>query len=255
MLFESLLIILMIGAILVFFYRQAVTEFNILQVESLEKVFPVLGERCPIVVYPFTLDQTLWTREDFEQRPGIYTLPMGDKTLQECLAPNATPTLQSPQQAEKVAEQVGLSLWSQEHIYKPFYEHVWWSPFLSTRTEAHVGAQGLRATYAYATVLICTEGELSVSLLTEAADTYLPVGWQNKQLRDFTRNDTPHLEKIQYVDIVLEKGSALVIPPHWRVCFANRIISVDTVPPLAIWVEMHHPVSRLVQHVAFQRQN
>jgi hypothetical protein len=257
MLLESLIVCILLGAILVFFYRQSVREFHILQVESFEKALPVIQERSPIVVYPFDAMPSLWNTADFDQRPQIYNLQMGGKTLKERLQPGG-PQAPQPQtqtnaeEAEQVAEQVGLPLWTQEQILKAF-KTAWYSFILSSHTEAYVGAIGLRPTFAHATLLICTEGEMSVSLLTDEADTYLPAEWRGRQIKEFTRNDTPHLEKIQYVDVVLHAGSALIIPPHWRVCAANRIISVDAKQPLSVWVEIHHPVSRLVEHVARKR--
>lgn len=250
---ESLICLLLIGAILVFFYRQATTEFHILQVESFQKALPILQERSPIVVHPFDAMPSLWSRADFDQRPQIYALPIGSATLKERLEPSFKGPQTSPQEASAIADQVGLPLWSQEQILQQFKESVWWSPLASQRVEAYVGAIGLRPTYAHATLLVCTEGELSVSLMTQASDVYLPSAWQGRQVKDITRNDTPHLDKLQYIDIVLYQGSAVILPPHWRVCATNHILSVDAKQPLSVWVELHHPISRLVEHVALQR--
>lgn len=64
---------------------------------------------------------------------------------------------------------MGLPTWTEESIL-PSFQTVWWSPLLSARTEVTLGAQPLRPTTAYQTVIIATDGALSVSLLNESAD-------------------------------------------------------------------------------------
>jgi len=54
MILESFLVLGVIGIILIFFYKQAVKEFRILQTDSFEKAMTLLFERSPIVVLPFT---------------------------------------------------------------------------------------------------------------------------------------------------------------------------------------------------------
>ena len=246
MFLESILILMIVGVILVFFYRQAVQEFNILQVESIEKVIPLIQERCPIVVYPYESNLKLWSRQDLQQRPTIFNTPYAGQPLEIQLKQESVIT--KSQDSRTLADQVGLNVWIKEEFLKAFKEHLWYSPLLTTRAEALIGAQGLRQTYAYTTALVCTEGALSVSLLTEASDKYLPQQWLNKRLKTLKKDDTPHLEKIQYIDVVVRPGSLLLIPPHWKVCWENLDSPAPTAA-LAVWIEVHHPVSRLVGHL------
>ena len=249
MLLESILIIFVILLIFVFFYKQSNHDFNILQVESLPKAISVLGERSPTVVYPFEVHIALWTRQDLLKRPSILQLPLQNTSLDALV--NGTPANQqislSRSDAESLAEVVGITLIVQNEIFQTFRDSFWWSPLLSLRTEALIGPQGLRTTYAYCTLIFATEGSILVSLLNGASEQYLPSLWKGKRLKTLTRDEAPHLEKIQYVDVIVRPGSLLMVPPHWKVSWEGYETSVS---PLTIFTEIHHPVSRLVDYAA-----
>ena len=162
MILESLFVLLVLLVILVFFYKRAIHEFNILQVESLEKGFQSLGDLSPIVIHPWNTQIPLWTRADLTQRPQLLQslIPGLMMTLEKGLT--ATSVQVSPKHAETLAIKTGVSVLATQAFLPSFKESVWWGPLASTRVEALLGAQGLRQTYAYATAVQCTEGALSL---------------------------------------------------------------------------------------------
>jgi hypothetical protein len=244
MIFEGILVSAVLAVILLFFYKQAVNEFRISQTETLEKAMPLLQERCPIVVLPAPQPQTLWTRADIQQRPTLASTPVNGKPLKDALTAAAFPLKKTS--AETLAEKVGLPVWVKQTLLPIYKDATWWGPLATPRTEVAIGAQGLRQTYAYSTILLATEGALAVSLLNETADPYLPKQWLGKRLRKMTRDDAPLLAQIQYVDVIVRPGSALLIPPHWKVCWETHESKESA---LAVWTEIHHPVSRFAHHV------
>ena len=237
MLFEIVLVITVIITILFFFYKQAVKEFRILQTDSIDKAIPLLNERCPIVVHP-AIQPDLWTMKDLNQRPAL-------KKHIEPYLKKKTSWLE-PKKAQDLATQVGFPIWVNQAVL-PSFKAPWWGPILWAQSKVAIGAQGLRPTFGYCTVIMATEGTLQVSLLNEASDTYLPKQWLGKRLSKMTRDDTPHLGQIQFVDVVLRPGSALLVPPHWKVCWECKG------PSLAVWIDIHHPVS-FVSQQAFYRK-
>ena len=248
MILEIFLVLGVLGIILIFFYRQAVQEFRILQTESVEKAMPLIHERCPIVVLPFALPGQLWTQSDIKQRPTLISYSTNGRPLSERLTQDSVQL--SPDAAEALASQVGFPVWVKKTILPTFQESVWWGPILKSRTEAMIGAQGLRQTYAYCTILMATEGALSVSLLNESADAYLPTKWLGKRVTKLTRDDAPLLHQIQYIDVIVRPGSAIFIPPHWKVCWENH---ETPKPSLSAWIEIHHPLSQFVQAASLRR--
>lgn len=244
MLLELICILGVCGIICLVFYKQAVQEFRILQTDSLEKAMAVVHERVPIVVYPAPQPAQLWTRQDIEQRALLQQLPVGGKPLSE-LIQNEAVTL-PPKQASQLAEKVGLPVWTRQTILPTVKQSVWWGPLLRGRTEVSIGAQGLRQTYGYLTYIMATDGEILVSLCNESSDVYLPTNWKGKRLSKLTRDDAPLLGNIQYVDVIVRPGSALLVPPHWKVCWENADPKQAS---LGVWVEVHHPVSSFVQRI------
>jgi hypothetical protein len=247
MILEVFLVGGLLGVILLFFYKQAVAEFRILQTESFQKAIPLLQERCPIVVSTTNQPPNLWTQTDIKQRPSLANSAINGTTLQEALKQESFPLV--PKTAETLAKATGFPVWIQAQVHPIWKESAWWTRVLSLRTEVAIGSQGLRKTFAYSTILFCTEGALQVSLLNESSDPYLPTKWLGKRLSTLTRDEAPLLANIQYVDVIVRPGTALILPPHWKVCWE----SVETpTPALAVWTEVHHPVSKLVRSAFYK---
>lgn len=242
MILEFLLVLGTIGLILLFFYKQAVQEFRILQTDSLEKAMPLLQERSPIVVLPAPQPQQLWTRQDISQRPTLANTPVATKatSLKEAIQYDSYPL--TPASAESLAKQIGLTIWIHQTLTPTFTQSSWWTPLLFNRTEVVIGSQGLRQTYAYSTALMVTDGAIQVSLLNESSDPYLPTSWKGRRLSKMTRDDAPLLAQIQYVDVIVRPGSLLLVPPHWKVCWETL---EGEKPALAVWTEFHHSISNL----------
>lgn len=257
MFLETLLLSLIILIILVFLYRQAVHEFQILQTDTFEKVPALLSEKLPIVVHPFTPPENLWTRAVIHQRPKIAKIQVGKKPNERLgpLLKEGKPfsLIQSDSQSRDLATQLGMDIWVQRNLLPHFHHAHHWGFLLKSSPMCFVGPQGLRPTTAYATLLFPTEGTLRVSLINESSDTYLPAVWRNKQLSTLTRDDSPLIHEIQTVEVVVRTGSALLIPPHWRLCWTDDIASKDKTqstspssPTLSTYVEFQHPVSAFV---------
>jgi hypothetical protein len=240
MLFVIVLILATITSILFFFYKQAIKEFRILQTNSLDKVLPLMQERCPLVLHPSPTPMNLWTQKDIEQRPIL------KQRVEKYL--NKSSTWIEPKEANEIATQVGLPIWVNQNILPPL-KNIWWGQLLWTQTKITIGAQGLRPTFGFITIIMATEGALQVSLLNESSDPYLPKQWLGKRLSKLTKDDAPLLNQIQYVDVILRHGSALIIPPHWKICWEN----LDTKSALGLWIDIHHPISFIAQQAFYRK--
>jgi hypothetical protein len=242
MIFESTLVLSTILIILFFFYKQAVKEFRILQTDSLDKVLSLMNERSPIVVHPAPKTE-LWTEKDLKQRPQL------KKQVEPYLKKIS---FFEPALGQEIATKVGFPVWVNQTILQPL-KNMWWGSLLWSQTKVTIGPQGLRPTFGFCTIILATEGTLQVSLLNESSDPYLPKQWLGKRLSKLTRDDAPLLKQIQFVDIILRPGSALIVPPHWKVCWENKEKSTK-IPTLGVWIDIHHPVS-FVSQQAFYRKS
>lgn len=251
---EALIIIILLLAISIFFFKQAVTEFQILQTDSFEKVPPLLSEKCPVVVHPF-LQSGLYTPHNIRQIPKLAALPLGKKKFLQYLD-------ESPQQpsnfhiddstSQLIASLSGLDTWCNHTFPQYLKSKSILSHLYRYETYAYIGSQGLRPTYGSCTILFPTYGTIHVSLLTEASDPFLPHDYKGKQVSSFDKNNTPLLEKIQYIDVIIRQGDALVIPPHWKVCYSDD--HANKSPSCSVWVEVHHPISTLVKKLQQYRK-
>jgi len=238
MIFVIVLVLVTITTILFFFYKQAVKEFRILQTDSLDKIPSLMNERSPIVLLP-SPTPNLWTRKDIEQRPIL------KQRVEKYLGKSATwlPLKES----NAIATQVGLPVWVNETL-QPL-KNMWWGPLLWSQTCITIGAQGLRPTFGYITLIMATEGAIQVSLINESSEPYLPNQWLGKRLSKITKDDAPLVNKIQYVDVILRPGSCLLVPPHWKVCWENY----ECPSALGLWIDLHHPVSFITQQAFYRK--
>ncbi len=250
---ETLIILTILLAICIFFFKQAVTEFQILQTDSFEKVSPLLSEKCPIVVHPF-LQSGLYSPQNIRQIPKLATLPLGKKKFLQYVDAPPQPTNFHIDDAtsQHIASLAGLETWCRHTFPQYLKGKSLLSHLYTYETYAYIGSQGLRPTYASCTLLFPTHGTIHVSLLTEASDPFLPHDYKGKQVSSFDKNNTPLLEKIQYIDVILRQGDALVIPPHWKVCYKDD--PANPTPSCSVWVEVHHPISKLVKKLQEYRK-
>jgi hypothetical protein len=250
MFLETVLLSLIILIILVFLYRQAVDEFQILQTDDFTKVPSLLQERLPIVVHPFNPPENLWSRAVIQQRPKISKIRVGKEkgqTLGPMLKEGKPFSLVQPDTLSRdLATQLGMDVWTGRQLLPHFHEAHYWGFLVKTSPLCFVGPQGLRPTTAYASLLFPTEGTLRVSLLHESSDAYLPPQWRGRQLSTMTRDDSPLIGEIQTVEVIVRSGSALIIPPHWRLCWTDEIAKDVPTPSLSVLAEFHHPVSQFV---------
>jgi hypothetical protein len=255
---EILFIAALIFGLFVLFYRQAVDEFNILQIEGsqLADLPKLLSERTPVVLRGIG-DPKLFTPETLGANPRLPQFPLNNQWKLGAYLEEKSRPLQMRMpiaSSELLAQESGLQVWA-EHNWFPKLLTTGFLEFLYTlRTEAHVGEQGLRKTTAVPTLLYPTSGALEVTLLTEHQSAFLPKSWRGRFPETFTIQDTPLVGEIKYITIKLRPGNALCIPSHWFVSL--RVADTDKDKPvLWSWMEMHHPISRLANYLENQERS
>jgi hypothetical protein len=239
---EFFAIIAFVFLVAVFFYKQALEEFDVLQIEStqLEKLPTLLSEKSFLVVRSLPNLQ-LWTPQTVKEIPRIHGAPYGPAKLIE-IADGQSVKLpaQYPSSSEKLAEQTGTHTWIETTWLPKITEGSWAKWFFSSRTEVAIGSKGLRKSVAYATMILPTEGDLMISVMPESSETYLPKDWQGKLFQKIKRAEAPLIGEVKYLDIKVRKGSALFVPPHWII----NVQQEGEKTPWFLWAEFHHPMSK-----------
>lgn len=254
MLLEGLLLAVLCLVILVFFYKQAKTDFEITQIDTLDKLPKLLSERNPIVLQPFDVPKQLWTHETIQQRSvlGSLMIPTLNIPIGKAIQYPNTSIVWSQDFASNVAERTGIPVWANQFLRSSLQSKLLLAPLYSFHTEVYLGAQGLQKTFGVANFFFCTEGTAVATILNEASDPYLPPNWKGKRLSKLTRNEAPLIGQIQCIDVVLRPGSCLILPPHWKLCIEEQD---DSTKPVCVGkITMHHPISKLMEKAWIARQ-
>jgi hypothetical protein len=233
----------------IFFYKQALEDFDILQIESnqLEKLQDLIGEQSFVVVR--SLPQIhLWTQQSIEQMKSLHSFQYGKVPLGEYLTDSTIklPTTY-PKNTNQLADITGVKTWIEKTWSGRVYSG-WLQGLFSTQVENCLGQKGLRKTTAYSTMILPTDGNLIVSVMPEKSETYLPKTWKGRLFHNLTRVESPLIGEIKYVDIKVKEGSAVFLPPHWIVSIQSDEEAKKA--PWFLWSEFHHPLSKLAKRIS-----
>ena len=253
MVLEILVILAVLFLLAVLFYKQRRKDFQILQMETTqmeEQLDDLLQEDQPLVIRGATPPRGL-TREGLQKIPRLGGFPAGGSTLSRILA---EPSMLASAEGMPVLNQEHRELLAQELAMPVWAAKVWQAPFQastvlgsvlgSLKTEATLGGLGLHRTTALYTMVLPGEGTYLVTIVSRASEDLLPTNWQYRYARTFTPNDTPLVGDIQYTDIVVRPGTALVLPKHTIVSFEPKDPSQFAAIGI---VEYHTPISLLAK--------
>lgn len=247
---EILLVLGVIFVILTFFYKQAVCEFRVNQIEwsQKENLSTLLHEKIPLVVRTLP-PATFWSVEDVLSRECYGNIPIFQEMSLVKWVSHANDQSVCPwkyQQAEKIATISGMSVWATKWLHPviiPRWLKGWWHP----RYHCWAGNVGLRKTIATWTYLFPVDGDITVSIMTENVETALPTTWLDGFPDEFTAKDTPFLADLKFMDIILRPGNGLFMPAHWFVSWKGR---TEGKIPMVGTISYHSPISLLAFHAS-----
>lgn len=254
---------LLIFMILTFFYKQAIHDFRINQANypstELESLSELWKERVPLVIRELPKIK-LWTHEDVITRPCYEHIPLfKEKTLVEWLKEvylhNHVICPWRYEEAERIAMTSGIQIWVKKHIQSVVGEGLlklgwgWWN---IAKYYAWAGNRGLHRTYAIWTCILPVEEEIIVTIFPERMESYLPLEWKNSFPSEWTPRDTPFVEEIKYMDIVVRPETILCLPPHWFVSWRKRNKENGSQGniPMVYTFAYHSPISLFAFHMA-----
>lgn len=243
---EIILIFCVIVLILTFFYKQAVCEFRINQIEwsQKDKLHGLLQEKIPLVVRGLP-PATFWTHDDINARPCYGNIPIfQDLELSDWIK-TSTPNTNCPwdyTQAEIIAAPSGLPIWANKWLNNLMIKSLmkfWIRPSY----HCWAGNVGLRKTIATWTCLFPVDGEITVSIMPENIESALPKPWKGCFPSQLTARDTPFIGDLKFIDIILRPGNCIIMPAHWFWSWSSCDTNVAT--PLTCTISYHSPVSAL----------
>ena len=252
---ELLLVFGVTWLILVFFYKQALTEFRLNQVEwsvtNPESLSDLLAEKAPLVLrgIPHT---HVWTLADVQARAIYRSLPvfkelaLSDWILTTSAMEGMHACPWNDTEAQRIAQASGISVWAAAHLHPMIRSSVWQRAWIRPQYACWAGNRGLSRTYGVCTVILPVEGTLRVTLLTERMDAYLPQPWKGCHPSMITQGDTPFVSDLHYMDVILRPGTCFLLPPHW---FVSWMATEPTVFPMVCTITYHSPVSAVAERM------
>jgi hypothetical protein len=237
-------------AIFIVFYRQAIEQYNILQIESTQvsELPKLLSERTPVVVRSIGPPK-LFLPETLQSNPRLLSFPIEPNYNLGMYLKSPKPVVKlSTKSATVLANETGLQVWAEHHWFSKLLTSSWWEYIHSLSSEACIGEKGLRKTTAITTILYPTSGDLEVTLLTEHQEQFLPRGWRGRFPDRFTQQDTPLVGEIKYITVKVRPGTILCIPTHWFVS-VKAAESSEGKPLLWGYIQLHNPISKVASRM------
>lgn len=248
---EFILIFILIFLVLTFFYKQAIYEFRLNQIEwsQSDKLPDLLSEKVPIILRgrPPT---AFWTQEDIHLRSVYNSVPIFENsTLVDWIGCTDPGTIcpWGKEHARLLGTRYisGLELWTERILNPLIYRGnplaKWW---LRPINQCWAGSKGLWKTVAPWSAIFVTQGAVVCSIMTESVESSLPVQWKGAFPSDFTAYDTPFVGDLKFIDIVIRPGSLLFMPAHWFISWKALDEGNDSICPMVCSVEYHSVVSR-----------
>ena len=247
---EVLFLLLLASVIATFLWYRSFQEFTILQQEySPTLVMP--DERIPIVIRGIP-DQykTMWLSVLAKQ--SMLPVLLSDKTrsvLKEYASPPGPSAIYHKLSATELAAKF--------HVHSKFKDTMtflmkfWYLPVSPVLTPASLwilpsgGVLGLQRSLAERTVLTCHEGKVSVWLCRETVDMKDILTILDKDPWTLSVKETPFINELQFIEVVLRAGNSLVLPP--RSLFGIRS-SEDTA--YISKIELHSPLSLFISGIS-----
>ena len=236
---EWIVILLIIFCIIVWHYTQSTSKYSLSQIKEPQipiSLTTLWEEKNPIIVSEVK-SRRIWSSDALKQ-----TRFWGAQPIWQQYETNP-PSVQTVERTLQTtwAEILGISRIHSETILRWFDL----SPMVfSTRTEAHIGPEGLRQLYGWATAIECSDGGARCILLHSGQKSRLPPGWQNLRWSEATVAHHPLWTQVQNIEVILRPGTVLLVPSHWLVA----IEPLEQEKPF--WwtrTDLHHPISKLAQ--------
>jgi hypothetical protein len=248
MILETIICLGVLFFIAVLFYKQANEQFEILQLDAdrFDELPTLYADHSPIVVKNVSVPQ-LGTHAELYKRPHIYNMAVAPNlSLKALLSDEARlSTFQfSKLTAEFLATETGLPIWVEKHLRSFILPSHFTSWFYTTKTSLWPHHRGLFKTTAFQTILLPTQGKANISLLLESQEAYLPKVWKGRAFHSLTPQDTPLLNQIKFMEVLLRKGHMLVLPAHMIVDIQPSYAEEEN-DAWTMIVELHHPISLL----------
>jgi len=244
---EFIFLLLLASVIATFLWYRSFQEFTILQVDYSPNV-TVPDERVPIII-----------RGVPEQYHSLWLSALAKQSMLPVLMPDNTRSIlkEYASASTKIYHKLtAVELASKFQVHSKFKDTMtflskyWYLPVSAVLTPASLWilpehqVLGLQRSLAERTVLTCHEGKVSIWLCRETVDMKDILTILDKDPWTLSVKETPFINELQFVEVVLRAGNALVLPP--RSLFGIRSVGTSYISK----IELHSPLSLFISGIS-----
>jgi len=237
---ELFILCSIIFLIYVFFYKQSISDYTLLQLEiiNIHRLNETLLEKAPIIVKGIQVPHCV-QKDSLLRVQRFANIYLGSCSLLDYLNKKEC-ILQVPNELQIfLANETGFhsyanNTWLERLHTNPLSQYI-----SSLESKLSFGSYHLQKTKAICTILMPIESKYVCSLVNPTYESSLPQGWR-------TINNLESIKPIegekqlQFIDIVLKPGNMLLLPPHWFF-----IMKAEEAGAYYTSIEYHEPVSVL----------
>jgi len=249
---EILFLLLLACVIATFLWYRSFQEFTILQL----KYAPLMvlpDERVPIVIREIPMQfKTSWLSVLAKQSSLPVLLEDNTRTLLKEYAANPTGIYHRLTGTELAAK---FSIHSKFKDTMMFLAKFWYLPVAPLLSPASLWILpssekgiGLQRSLAERTVLTVHEGRVTVWLSRETVDVKDILTILNKNPWSLSVKETPFINDLQYIEVILRAGNSLVLPP--RSLYSLKAAAAAESPAFVSRMELHSPLSLFISGIS-----
>lgn len=226
----------MLFFIYVFFYKQTISDYTILQLDysQIQKLRETLLEKSLVIVKNVDIPHCVQKNSllNVQRFANIF---VGSCKLSEYLEQNQC-ILQTSKELETfIANETGFHSYMNHHWLEKLHTNPTSSYISSIESKICFGSHQLQKTSAIYSLITPVESKYSISLINPNYVTSLPQNWKAIQDLESIKDS-----KLQFIDVIVRPGTLLIIPPHWY-----YLMKAEENGAYYSLTEYHEPVSLL----------
>lgn len=229
----------------VFFYKQSISDYTILQLNSSQmndKLKENLLEKAPIIIKDLDVPHCV-QKQSLISVKRFQNIFIGSCNLVDYLEQKENCQLQVNRELENfLANETGFHSyvilnWLPKLYTNPISEYI-----SSIDSRICFGSQQCEKTTAIWTLIMPVESKYIVSLVNPNYAEGMPTNY--KTLQDLESVSLENSKKLQFIDVILKPRTMLLLPPHWF-----YLMKAETHGAYFINVEYNEPVSMLNKYL------
>ena len=224
--------------IYVFFYKQSISDYTILQLDhsQIEKISETLLEKSAVIIKNVEIPHCIQKKSllSVQRFADIF---VGSCKLSEYLDKNNCILQISKELETFIANETGFQSYMNHNWLEKLHTHPLSSYISSVESRVCFGSHQLQKTLAIYTLIMPIESKYTISLINPNYVSSLPQDWRTIQ-------DLENSSKLKFIDVIVRPGTLLIIPPHWY-----YLMKAEENGGYYSFIEYHEPVSLLNRYL------